>query len=49
MEIATAAQRYVRKLGQSDPELVHRSAVHPGEEVQVGFGASPMIVDEQGE
>jgi len=43
-----SVKRYVRKLRQSDPELVHRIEVHPGEEVQVDFGAGPMIVEEPG-
>ena len=38
-----SVKRYVRKLRQVDPELVHRIEVQPGEEVQVDFGAGPIV------
>ena len=43
-----SVKRYVRKLRRIDPELVCRIEVQPGEEVQVDFGAGPMIPAAQG-
>lgn len=39
--------RYVRKLRLNEPELILRIEVEPGEEVQVDFGAGPLLVDDQ--
>ena len=41
-------KRYVRKLRRSDPKLVHRIEVQPGEEVQVDFGSGPTLVSGEG-
>lgn len=39
-----SVKRYVGKLRQTRPELVYRIEVEPAEEVQVDFGAGPMLV-----
>jgi transposase len=38
-----SVKRYVGKLRQADPQLVCRIEVQPAEEVQVDFGAGPML------
>jgi transposase len=43
-----SVKRYVQKLRQSDPELVHRIEVQPGEEAQVDFGAGPILMEADG-
>jgi transposase len=43
-----SVKRFARKLGHMDPQLVHRIEVQPGEEVQVDFGAGPMLIDAAG-
>ena len=43
-----SVKRHVRQLRHSDPKLVHRIEVQPGEEVQVDFGAGPTLLDAQG-
>jgi transposase len=43
-----AVKRFVRKLRQSDPQLVQRIEVQPGEEVQVDFGSGPTLSTPQG-
>lgn len=43
-----SVKRYVGKLRQSQPELVCRIEVEPAEEVQVDFGAGPMLVGADG-
>jgi transposase len=43
-----SVKRFARKLGNLDPKLVHRIEVQPGEEVQVDFGAGPMLMDATG-
>lgn len=43
-----STKRYVRKLRQSDPALVYRIEVQPGEEVQVDFGSGPMLLGPEG-
>ena len=49
MEVAFAGsyqsvKRYVGRLRQAEPQLVCRLEVEPAEEVQVDFGAGPMLV-----
>ena len=39
-----SVKRYVGKLRQTQPELVCRIEVEPAEEVQVDFGAGPMLL-----
>jgi hypothetical protein len=43
-----SVKRYVGKLRQADPQLVCRIEVQPAEEVQVDFGAGPMLVGADG-
>lgn len=43
-----SVKRYVRRLRRSDPKLVHRIEVQPGEEVQVDFGSGPTLIDADG-
>jgi transposase len=43
-----SVKRYVRKARQSDPKLVQRIEVQPGEEVQVDFGTGPTLVRADG-
>jgi transposase len=43
-----SVKRYVHKLGQADPQIVHRIEVQPAEEVQVDFGTGPILVDAKG-
>jgi transposase len=41
-----SVKRYVAKLRQTDPEVVQRIEVQPGEELQVDFGTGPVLVGE---
>jgi transposase len=43
-----SVKRYVAKLRQADPWVVQRIEVQPGEEVQVDFGAGPMLMGSDG-
>ncbi len=43
-----SVKRYVQQLRRTDPELVHRIEVQPGEEVQVDFGTGPTLVGAEG-
>lgn len=43
-----SVKRYVGKLRQADPQLVCRIEVQPAEEVQVDFGAGPLLVGAEG-
>lgn len=43
-----SVKRYVAKLRQTDPVLVHRIEVQPGEELQVDFGTGPVLMDADG-
>lgn len=43
-----SVKRYVHKLRDSNPELVCRIEVQPGEEVQVDFGTGPTLVEAEG-
>jgi transposase len=43
-----SVKRYVQKLRKTDPKLVCRIEVQPGEEVQVDFGSGPMLVGSDG-
>jgi len=43
-----SVKRYVGKLRQADPQLVCRIEVQPAEEVQVDFGAGPVLVGADG-
>jgi len=43
-----SVKRYVGKLRQAQPQLVCRVEVQPAEEVQVDFGAGPMLVGADG-
>jgi transposase len=43
-----SVKRYVGKLRQTDPQMVCRLEVQPGEEAQVDFGAGPMLVGADG-
>jgi transposase len=43
-----SVKRYVGKLRQADPQAVCRLEVQPAEEVQVDFGAGPMLVGTEG-
>jgi transposase len=43
-----SVKRYVRRLRQTDPQLVHRIEVEPGEEVQVDFGTGPTLLPSDG-
>jgi transposase len=39
-----SVKRYVRRLRRTDPKLVTRIEVEPGEEVQVDFGTGPTLL-----
>jgi transposase len=41
-------KRYVRRFRRSDPQLVQRIEVEPGEEVQVDFGSGPTLLQPEG-
>jgi transposase len=43
-----SVKRYVHKLRATDPELVCRIEVQPGEEVQVDFGTGPTLFQAEG-
>ncbi len=43
-----SVKRFVQKLRRTNPKLVCRIEVQPGEEVQVDFGAGPMLVAPEG-
>lgn len=43
-----SVKRYVRRLRRTDPQLVHRIEVEPGEEVQVDFGTGPTLLQSDG-
>jgi transposase len=43
-----SVKRYVRRLRRTDPELVQRIEVEPGEEVQVDFGTGPTLLQADG-
>jgi transposase len=43
-----SVKRYVHRLRQTDPKLVHRIEVQPGEEVQVDFGKGPVLIGADG-
>lgn len=43
-----SVKRYVRRLRRTDPKLVTRIEVEPGEEVQVDFGTGPTLVQSDG-
>lgn len=43
-----SVKRFVGKLRQSQPELICRMEVQPGEEMQVDFGSGPMLVGAEG-
>ena len=43
-----SVKRYVHRLRKSDPQLVHRIEVQPGEEMQVDFGSGPCLVESDG-
>jgi transposase len=43
-----AVKRYVHRLRRSDPQLVQRIEVEPGEEVQVDFGTGPTLRQSEG-
>ena len=43
-----SVKRYVQKVRQSDPKLVQRIEVQPGEEVQVDFGTGPTLIGADG-
>lgn len=43
-----SVKRYVHKLHHSDPKLVCRIEVQPGEEVQVDFGTGPTLLGADG-
>jgi transposase len=43
-----SVKRYVHKVRQTDPKLVQRIEVQPGEEVQVDFGTGPTLVGADG-
>ena len=43
-----SVKRYVHTLRRSDPELVERIEVQPGEEVQVDFGCGPVLIGADG-
>jgi transposase len=44
-----SVKRYVGKLRQADPKLVWRIEVQPAEEVQVDFGAGPVLTGAEGQ
>lgn len=43
-----SVKRYVRRLLEVHPALVHRIEVQPGEEVQVDFGSGPILINADG-
>lgn len=43
-----SVKRYVYKVRRTDPKLVQRIEVQPGEEVQVDFGTGPTVVGAEG-
>lgn len=43
-----SVKRYVAKLRQTDPSVVQRIEVQPGEEVQVDFGSGPTLIGSDG-
>jgi transposase len=43
-----SVKRYVHKVRRTDPKLVQRIEVQPGEEVQVDFGTGPTLVGADG-
>jgi transposase len=43
-----SVKRYVRRLRRTDPKLVTRIEVEPGEEVQVDFGTGPTLLPSDG-
>ena len=43
-----SVKRYVRRLRRTDPQLVQRIEVEPGEEVQVDFGTGPTLLQSDG-
>ena len=43
-----SVKRYVHKVRQTDPKLVQRIEVQPGEEVQVDFGTGPTLAGAEG-
>lgn len=43
-----SVKRYVHQLRKTDPKLVYRIEVQPGEEVQVDFGTGPTLVGPEG-
>ena len=43
-----SVNRFVAKLRQKEPDLVQRIEVQPGEEVQVDFGAGPVLIGADG-
>ena len=43
-----SVKRYVRRLRRTDPKLVTRIEVEPGEEVQVDFGTGPTLLPSEG-
>ena len=43
-----SVKRYVRRLRRTDPQLVQRIEVEPGEEVQVDFGTGPTLFQSDG-
>jgi transposase len=44
-----SVKRYVHKVRQTDPKLVQRIEVQPGEEVQVDFGTGPTLAGAEGQ
>ena len=43
-----SVKRYVAKLRQTDPSVVQRIEVQPGEEVQADFGSGPTLIGSDG-
>lgn len=44
-----SVKRYVRRLRRTDPKVVQRIEVQPGEEVQVDFGTGPTLLASDGQ
>jgi len=44
-----SVKRYVARLRQTDPSVVQRIEVQPGEEVQVDFGSGPTLIGADGQ
>jgi transposase len=44
-----SVKRYVQKLRITEPELIYRIEVQPGEEVQVDFGSGPLLLHPSGQ